>query len=195
MTRKTSHMQDAEPFLEGVLSQVRFLQANRYIKEGDVIADLGCGFHGNFLVSVARKIKSGVGYDISVSKKNTPRNIFLRKANLNGNFADKKNYYDKVFALAVLEHIENPTNFLKQIKTMLKKGGMMIITTPHKKAKRILEFLSLRLGLISKEEILDHKNYFEEKTLKSTLKKSDLKVVRIGTFEMGWNLICVAKKA
>ena len=40
------------------------------------------------------------------------------------------------------------------------------MTTPSKKAKPLLEFLSFRLGVINKEDILEHKNYFDPNEIK-----------------------------
>jgi len=192
--RKISHMQGREAFLERFLSEMRFRQAIKYIKYGQVVADLGCGFHGNFLRRVEGKIKLGIGYDVSVSNSSLPKNITLKKIDLNKNIVIKKNYFDLVIALAVLEHIDNPEHFLKQIKLMLKKGGKVIITTPHKKGKNILEFISFKLGLVSRQEIMDHKNYFDETSLKNVFKKAGLIKIKIDTFELGLNLITSAKK-
>ncbi|HJY98762.1 MAG TPA: class I SAM-dependent methyltransferase [Patescibacteria group bacterium] len=188
-------MQKAEPFLEYLLSVLRFKKVEQYIPKNSIIADLGCGYQGNFLRHVSSKIKLGIGYDVSVSKKNLPKNVTLISTNLNKKPNAKNNYYDCVAALAVLEHVENPEPFINNARTILKNGGRLIITTPHKKAKPILEFLSLKLGLISKEEILDHKNYFDETTLRRLLDSQRFKNIKIGTFEWGLNLFAVARKA
>jgi 2-polyprenyl-3-methyl-5-hydroxy-6-metoxy-1,4-benzoquinol methylase len=192
--RVTSHSQQKEPFLEQVLENVRFNMVYPYINNDSMVADLGCGYHGNFLKKVSGKIKFGIGYDISINNKNLPKNIILKKADLNKGFNDKNNYYDSITVLAVLEHIKNPETFLINIKTMLNNGGKVIITTPHKKSKSILEFLSFKIGLISKDEIKDHKNYFDEKSLKILLKVTGFKIIKLCTFEFGWNLFCVAEK-
>lgn len=192
MKRKTSHMESSEPFMEYILSILRFKEAVKYIKKGDIVADLGCGYNGKFLVYVYRRIKQGVGYDVSVSKKSPKSNIILKKADLNDNFANGRKF-DKVTALAVLEHVESPMHFIKQARLLLKKNGRLILTTPQKSGKPFLEFLAT-LGIISKEEILDHKNYFDKQTLKKLLKTSGFRNVKVETFEMGFNLIAVAKK-
>jgi len=165
-----------------------------YIEKNSIVADLGCGYKGALLRRIAPSIKSGVGYDVSVAKKDLPENIVLKMANLNKNIDNRKNYFDAVTALAVLEHVENPEAFLRKIKKMLKIGGRIIITTPDKKAKKILEFLSFRLRLISKDEVEDHKTYFDNRTLKGLLMKIGFKIIKLDSFEFGWNLFCVAQK-
>ena len=180
--------------MEYILREWRTRKAKKFIKDGTLVADLGCGYKGSFLKSISRQIRKGVGYDVSVVKKGLPKNIVLKTIDLNKKIDNKRDYYDFVTALAVLEHVENPETFLKKIKMMLKTGGKIIITTPHKKAKSILEFLSFKMGFISKDEIADHKNYFDEKTLKILLDSVGLKTIKLTTFEFGNNLFCVAQK-
>lgn len=40
------------------------------------------------------------------------------------------NSFDCIFAIEVMEHLENPFLFKKEIKRMLKKGGLMVLTVP-----------------------------------------------------------------
>lgn len=192
--RKTAHMERKEPILEYLLSYVRFSKAYKFIDNNAVIADIGCGYRGNLLANLSKKIKVGVGYDISVNTKGLPKNIRLVKTDINRIIDTKKNYFDNITALAVLEHVENPEIFLKKIKIMLKKGGKVILTTPHKSGKVILETLS-KIGLISSDEIDDHKNYFDKKSLSKLFRKSGFKIVKVEQFGLGWlNLVGVAKK-
>jgi 2-polyprenyl-3-methyl-5-hydroxy-6-metoxy-1,4-benzoquinol methylase len=192
--RVTSHTQLNEPFLEHILSEMRYKEAIPYIERGSILADLGCGYQGNFLKRISGMIKLGVGYDVSVKSKNIPKNITLKASNLNKQIDNKKNYYDIITTLAVLEHLENPESFLLKVKAMLKIGGKVVITTPHRKSKPILEFFSLKVGVISKDEVKDHKNYFDEKTLGRLLTKTGFKIVKLHTFEFGWNLFCIGQK-
>lgn len=193
--RKISHAQNKEPILEYILSEIRLKKAESYIKDGSIVADLGCGYNGNFLRKISNKISLGVGYDVSVKNKNLPKNIFLRISNINKKINTKGKRFDIVTALAVIEHVKNPESFLKNVRGMLKKGGKVIITTPHKNGKIILEFLSYKLGLISRDEIDDHKNYYDQKTLRDLLKKSGYKILDINSFGLGWlNIFCRAQK-
>lgn len=192
--RKISHTQLKEPLLEYILSKIRSNQAIKYIKDKSVVADLGCGYNGNFLKKISKKINRGIGYDVSVTKNNLPKNVFLKTSDLNKKISDHKNYFNTVTALAVLEHVENPEEFLIKIKSMLKKNGKVIITTPHKNGKVILEILS-RFGLISRDEIYDHKTYFNKKSLIKLLSKNKFRVCKIYSFGILYlNLICVAEK-
>ena len=191
--RKSSHGQRSEPILEQILARLRFNKAAKYIKVGSIIADIGCGYNAEFLKSVSKKIKKGVGFDVSVTKKGLPENIALIKTDINKSIKEKINYFDAITALAVLEHVESPSKIIANTKNILKKGGELIITTPHKKLKPYLEFLS-KIGLLSKDEIGDHKTYFTHKTLRGLLVSGGFKVIIIENFEMSFNIFALARK-
>lgn len=62
--------------------------------------------------------------------------------NLNGDWASAvkvEGPYDAVVAQEVIEHIENPTRFIRDIASLLKPGGLCILTSPNDqdKASRI----------------------------------------------------------
>lgn len=55
------------------------------------------------------------------------------KIDLNNNFSKNLlNFnYDLVIAIEVLEHLENPWNFFRETRKLLKKGGILILSTPN----------------------------------------------------------------
>lgn len=75
------------------------------------------------------------------------------------------NSVDVVISLALIEHLNDYNLFVCEIYRILKKDGKLILTTPSKKSQWLLEFLAFKLHLISKEQILDHKNYFDKNDL------------------------------
>lgn len=50
---------------------------------------------------------------------------------LNKDKWDISGTYDTVLAAEIIEHIQNPTQFLKNCSKLLKKGGRMIVATPN----------------------------------------------------------------
>ena len=101
-----------------------------------VILDAGCGegYGSNLLAEVATKV---IGVDISQEAIRHAREKYSRE-NLhyyvmdavNMDFAD--NTFDVIISFQVIEHLNNPLKFLKEIKRILKKGGWAIISTPNK---------------------------------------------------------------
>lgn len=190
--RKFSHFQQNEPFLELVLQRLRFNKAAKYIPKNCQLLDLGCGYHGNFLKFMSMQIKNGVGYDVFVSPQKISANIILKKTNINKWVYIKSSRFDCITALAVLEHLRKPEKMLRNAHHALRKGGTFILTTPLPKSKAVLELLSFRLGVISHDEIKDHKKYYDKKEVKDLLIREGFKIVRIQPFGLGFNILVVA---
>lgn len=194
--RKRSWGQTHKSMLDKTIELLRLSKINKYIKPNLVILDLGCGYNGSLLNSISNKIKNGVGVDLSVSDKKINKNIKLIEGKADNRIELKSNSFDLVTALALIEHVENPGKMVKEAYRLLKKGGLFLITTPSVSSKPILEFLAFKLGVISYEEIKDHKRYYDIKSLKLLLIDSGFKAnkININSFEFGMNILAIAKK-
>ena len=80
------------------------------------------------------------------------------------------------------------------ILKQLKSKGCLILTTPTKSAKPVLEFLSYRLGIVSKREIKEHQHYFDLQEIKTLFGNYGLIVERKSVFELGMNNYVLLKK-
>lgn len=194
MTRKTSHFQGKEPILESLLRDLRYAKIVKHIPLNKNVLDLGCGYNYFLLQKIVGNLNSATGVDINLPQKSSRKKIKLVSADINKKIPLKTNSYDVATAMAILEHVENPEFFLKEIKRVLKKNGKVIITTPSLNAKPFLEFLSFKLGIISKDEIADHKQYFTKYTLYKVLKKVGYHKIEVKQFQLGFNLFAIAYK-
>ena len=165
-----------------------------YIEKDNVILDFGCGHQAYLHNHIKNKIKKGVGIDYDSEAYRLAPNIEVK----NFHFTDKLPFfdksYDKVFALAVIEHIDIPmvSKLFREFSRILKPGGKVILTTPTLVGKVILEFLAFKLGIISKEEVGDHKNIIK-KDLEILAKNYGFIVEKYKTFQLGGNSLCVLK--
>ena len=178
---------------------IRFLRFKRIIDQvpnGSKILDLGCGYQAELLINLTNKIKHGVGGDIYVKEKIKHQKITLVQVNVNQKLPFKEDSFDVVTSLALIEHITKPSVHLKEIYRVLKPGGKLLLTTPDKKSKWLLETAAFKLGIISKDEIADHKRYYDSSSLLEALLRAGFSrnKIDIKTFLFGFNIFVKTEK-
>lgn len=117
----------------------RFYRALEEIKNGDKILDIGCGI-GSFcsMVKGVNEQSEVWGVDISeeaiyANKIDAPQCKFY--CNVVGELKDiPKEYFDVVFSGETLEHLDDPSQLFKDAYSVLKNGGLFILTTPDRNA-------------------------------------------------------------
>lgn len=185
-------MKNKESYLDAIFRNIREKKILRFISKKDTLCDLGCGSNGSLLYSLAYDIKEGVGVDYNIKPHKLANLAFIR-SDLENKIKLPSSRFDVVVSLAVLEHLNKPENLLKEAYRILKKNGKLILTTPSKLSKPILEFLA-RLNLINRRHIKEHKNYFSKKELIDLLKNVGFKEIKASSFEFGMNNLITAKK-
>jgi len=96
------------------------------------ILDIGCGW-GSFLEILREKKQTYLGIDTATAAIDV-----CSKKNLNCQLIDEISLVDKqphqfsaITCFQVIEHLTNPFSFLAATKKLLKKGGVVIFTTPN----------------------------------------------------------------
>ncbi len=185
-----------EAYLEHFLRQMRKKQVLREFpkKEKISLLDIGCGWNAELLRDLESHIYRGVGVDFKAPNIATPK-ITTLKVHLNQELPFKNDEFEVVTLIAVLEHLDNPKEVLSEIQRVLKKDGVLILTTPSWIAKPILEFLAFKVGIVNKDEILDHKRYYNRRELIKLFDYFEkLKIKNHKYFQLGCNNLLVAKK-
>jgi SAM-dependent methyltransferase len=163
--------------------KLRTKQVLKYLpQEIGSICDIGCGKEMVFLSGISAKEKVGIdkiGRGIIQNLEITPELKF-------------ENKFDFMTMMAVIEHLENPARVLQEIYKALKPGGKIIITTPSRRAKYVLEFLAF-FHIIN--SVKDHKHYFSIKELEELLSDIGFKNIEYNYFSLGFNQIIVGQKA
>ena len=95
------------------------------------IIDFGCGngFHGKYLRSIAKELQ---GVDFSDAIQSSPNKIeydILYKRDLGNAINLPENYFDFIFSIEVVEHVEDYKMFLVNARKVLKPGGQIFLTT------------------------------------------------------------------
>jgi len=113
----------------------RYIFAKRYVLK-KLALDAGCGAaHGVYLL--ASDCHAVIGIDISVTALTYARryhsgdNIeFLAQDATNLGF--KSETFDVVLSFEVIEHLKSHRAYLREIRRVLKDGGILLISTPNK---------------------------------------------------------------
>lgn len=184
-----------EAFLEPLLRHLRLRQVLPVLKRYPCchLLDIGCGWDARLLHSVEAYIDHGCGIDFKAPQIWTAK-IQTIEMTLDKVLPFEKEIYDVVTMLAVIEHLEHHVKIVKEVHRVLKPGGALIVTVPSYRAKPVLEFLAYRMRIISADEIMDHKRYFEKTDLLELFKKTGFSDCTHRYFQFGMNNFCLAEK-
>ena len=161
------------------------------IKKGKIL-DVGCGT-GIFLKIAKDKGWKTTGVEISKYAAQTATEKFhlkvLCKELEEAKF--KSNYFDVISGWDLIEHVENPTRLIKEIKRILKpKGYIALQTTMTDSLLFMIADYSYRFTF-GKFSILaeiaypvHHSNHFSRKTLKDLLQRNGFEIVVKENVEM-----------
>lgn len=113
--------------------------------KGKQFLDVGCGL-GYFSKEASRRgaIVTGVdvgGRLVKKSKQRVPEGNFIVASASELPFKDET--FDIVLCTEVIEHLENQKEALAEIFRALKKGGVLVLTTPNRIYKPLFDFLSI----------------------------------------------------
>ncbi|WP_420264227.1 class I SAM-dependent methyltransferase [Candidatus Magnetominusculus dajiuhuensis] len=184
-----------EPLLEPLLRRARMTKVLPLIMKYNKceLLDIGCGFNYSLLRMLEPYLLKGYGIDFKVPEIHTEK-ICTCPATIDETLPFASSQFDVVSMLAVLEHLDKPLHIIREIERVLKPGGRLVLTVPSKLAKPILEFLSHRINIVNKEEVMDHKTYYNHGDLATLFGQTGLIVEKHKYFQFGMNNMLCAKK-
>lgn len=141
------------------------------------ILDVGCGI--GYFLEVAKKRGwevYGTEYTDKAIEICTSKGINMNQGELNrDNYTP--NFFDIITSFEVLEHINNPVNEIQNFHILLRKGGLVYLTTPN--------FNSLlRYKLKEKYDVItypEHLSYYTKLTLNQLFSNNGFKKRKIQT--------------
>jgi len=174
---RTRYFQDRKVFEKWFKKKLRNIE--RYCKKGKIL-DVGTSY--GFFLDVARKR----GWETYGIEKNIPAAHYAReKLGLNifeGTVREAefpKNFFDVITLWDVLEHTSDPIIFLRTLKTILKKNGLICIQSPNIESL-IANYKKEKWDWLTPS---DHLYHFSPDNLAAMLKKAGYEVISITTWE------------
>lgn len=170
------------------------------------VCDVGCGI-GTFTIETAKRGGIVVGLDtytaaIQIAKSSIKRHrveaLVVQADAYSMPFRD--NVFDIVIGADIIEHLTKPTLSLQEIHRILKRSGILVITTPNAKSLfysllhlnlkyLLLKNSSTRVFTSNRDRAhryVGHCNKYACSGLIQEVERSGFKVTHIGTFNWYW---------
>lgn len=131
------------------------------LRKTNKLLDVGCGY--GFFLEIAKK----KGWEVYGTELSTDAAAQCEKKGINmfvGEFQDydcEPETFDVIVSIEVIEHINNPIEYVEKAHCLLRKGGKFYLSTPN-----FNSYLRKRLG--AQYDVIDYPNhlcYYTPKTL------------------------------
>lgn len=155
------------------------------------VLDVGC-HDGALAEAIPAERYLGIDVDrdsVARAQAAHPRHRFCHVSELG---ADER--FDTIAALAVIEHVDEPTVWLKDLGGRLNDGGRFVITTPHARWEWIHGALS-KLRITSHEASEEHETIFDQNSLRELFASAGYRIERYQRFLLRMNQLAVASRA
>jgi len=170
----------------------RYRAVRPHIREGARVCDIGCGLDARFLQWLGPHISRAIGLDCQL-ERHTAR-VAVVFSDITTGLPLKSAQFDHAVMLAVLEHLTEPEDVLREAHRVLVSGGSLIMTWPNAAVDPILGVLH-RIGLVSDEmESQKHQRRVPVAELQAMLRGIGFERFTYRTFEFGLNNLMVAYK-
>jgi ubiquinone/menaquinone biosynthesis C-methylase UbiE len=162
--------------------RVREYIISKIPKDVNSILDVGCG-KGWVAKEFLPKRKQVYSLDISVTNPAKAKKLYPNEKHF-GITADSfhlpfnDNSFECVIASEIIEHVVDPSGFVKELFRVVKKGGSLIITIPYK--EKLIYYLCIHCN--QKTPANAHIHSFDEKKLENLYSGNDLESFKYETF-------------
>lgn len=163
--------------------------------EGNIL-DLGC-HSGTFTSEILTKIKTKQVYGLDVShsaidlaKKRIPYGHF--EVGDAVKLPYKNDYFDAVFCLEMLEHVDDPIAVINEVKRVIKKGARFYCLVPSD--NRLFKLVWFLWTMYYPHWRHAHVQSYRQNMLEDVLTKCGFKIISVNVFHFGMLKLVVSRK-
>jgi 2-polyprenyl-3-methyl-5-hydroxy-6-metoxy-1,4-benzoquinol methylase len=164
---------------------------------GKRIGDFGCGYRATFARSIIDDLESVTLVDLALSEdlKSHPKATAIEGSLPEALTGIPSNSLDLVLCMSVLEHLWEPLAVLQECFRIARNTGICLFNVPSWRGKRFLEYSAFQLGLSPKDEMNDHKTYYDVKDFWPLLVRAGFLPINIRCFshKFGLNTFAVCR--
>ena len=176
--------------LDRSLRRWRMRMADRYIRPGDSLIDIGC-HDGAFIESVRERVARAVGVDPVATPSRADHVTILRGRFPQDAQLDAESF-DCATMLATLEHVDDPAAVSRACFRLLKPGGRFVLTVPHVIAHHLITVL-MRLRVADGMGVETHTDFDVHRTW-PILADAGFRLLERRKFGLGLNHLYVVEK-
>jgi SAM-dependent methyltransferase len=199
--RRRSFGQDYQPTLVdrfGVWLSARQIRRYAGSLTGKRLGDFGCGYHAAFVRSALPMLDHVLLVDVAMAPdlKASPKVTAIEGILPDALSRADSDSLDVVLAISVLEHLWDPLTALRECLRIVRPGGVCLFNVPSWRGKRFLEYSAFRLGLSPKDEMDDHKTYYDVKDFWPLLVRAGFRPsgIRCFSHKFGLNTFAVCRR-
>jgi 2-polyprenyl-3-methyl-5-hydroxy-6-metoxy-1,4-benzoquinol methylase len=163
----------------------RIAAARPFLEKGNLL-DVGCRT-GELARDVDPAKYVGVDQDeesIAIARRKFPAHRFLTLAEFSA--SPRASQFDQIVGLAVIEHVDDPKEWLAWLRSLLKPGGQIILTTPHPSARWLHE-VGATIGLFSREGAKEHRELINRDRMTELAEASGFRIHHYDKFLLRCN--------
>lgn len=151
----------------GIWLSARALRRHVPTFDGLRLGDFGCGYYASFVRTVLPQLERAVLVDVAIADdlKGDERVTAIEGVLPDALREIPEASLDVAVCVNVLEHLWEPLETLVELRRIVAPKGVCLVNVPSWRGKRFLEFSAYRLGLSPREEIDDHKGYYDPREL------------------------------
>lgn len=184
---------NCETQTEGIMS--RFLQERRmqtalpYIQRK--VLDFGFG-NGSLAGYLDKSQYTGIDINpeaVRVAQQRFPDYCFFQ----NSDFVAVPDTFNCIAMLAVIEHLQEPLEWLAWLNPQLETTGRLVITTPHPHYRKVHE-VGATFRIFSRSAAQDHEVLIDDSTIRDFASNTGFRLLESSCFLFGANQLFVLEK-